>query len=262
MSKTLHLSLNASSHPQHPAGGAASAQDAFGLQMLQSFFPQAEAAEAPAVLLKLASQVQSGKSLQEAVSGLEGAERTALQKKVGQARVAEILTLVGEKDPEFFWEGVHGMALSARAENQLFPAGNLFTAIVQAGEAAPAEARQRAQAELDAIAGKGHTGRRMEFLTQQFVKQATDAKMIAPMILGSAVFQLTRTAALGRLAATTEASWFTRGFGARFTAGAAGFVVEAPTFALGSKALMSLAGEGTPWDAANVGKELAAASIT
>lgn len=262
MSKTLHLALNASSTPQHLAGASASTQDAFGLQMLQSFFPQTEAAEAPAVLLKLASQVQAGKSLQEAVSGLGGDERTALQKKVGQARVAEILSLVGEKDSQFFWEGVHGMALKARAENQLFPAGNLFTAIVQAGEAAPAEAREKAQAELDAIAGKGHTGRRMEFLTQQFVHQATDAKMIAPMILGSAVFQLTRTAALGRLAATTEASWFTRGFGARLTAGAAGFVVEAPTFALGSKALMSLAGEGTPWDAANVGKELAAASIT
>ncbi|MFO1463654.1 MAG: hypothetical protein U1F66_07725 [bacterium] len=229
---------------------------------MSAFFPASEPAEAPAVLQRLAERAKGGKGLKAAVAGLDEADRKELERKVGASRLAEIESLSLERDPQLFWAGAQQLALRLKQQDQLHSAGALFSLIAGGGEAVPAEARLKAQQELDAMTGKGSTGRRLEFLGQQFAKQATDAKVIAPMILGSAVFQLTRTAALSRLAATTEASWLTRGFGARFTAGLAGFAAEVPTFSLGSRLLTSATEGGVAWDAQSVGKDLLGATLS
>ncbi|KAB2842982.1 ATP-grasp domain-containing protein, partial [bacterium] len=248
----------------NPVRGAAvrHSSSKYSLSLLQVFVTDGQGPEAPAALAHAASQVAGGKNLRAALAGLSEIEKQRLGRQVGPARLGEILALSEESDPRFFWEGVHRLALHQSQSGQLGVAGALFGMIAQGGEEVPADIRQKAQGEWDAMLGKGHAGRRIEFLQRQFVKQATDAKMIAPMILGSAVFQLTRTAALGRLAASAEAGWATRGFGARFLSGMAGFAAEVPTFALGSRALISATDGGVSWDGASVGRDLLGATLT
>ncbi|MCE9624501.1 MAG: ATP-grasp domain-containing protein [Deltaproteobacteria bacterium] len=248
----------------HPSSSSESrsTNSSAGFQLLQAFFIGESSGTNPKIFSQLHSSLQAKNGLRAAVAGLGDSERGELEKRVGKSRLEEIVSLSEESDAQLFWSGANQIALRLKQADQLQPAGALYSAIVQGGDAVPAEARKQAQLELDAMTGKGGTGRRLEFLTQQFVKQATDVKTIAPMILGSAVYSLTRATVLGRMAATVEGSWFTRGAGARFTASLAGFAVEVPTFALSSRALISATDGGVSWDGASVAKDLLGASLT
>ncbi len=232
------------------------------LALLQALIPAGGNSSDGGLFSRLAAQISGGKGLRAAFGRLSEDDRRQFARQVGTAPLEELFALSEEQDPQFYWAGAQALALRLGQSGNLNAAGALFATIAQGGDAVPADFRSKAQAEWDAMLGKGHTGRRIEFLQRQFVKQATDAKMIAPMILGSAVFQLTRTAALGRLAASAEAGWATRGFGARFVSGMAGFAAEVPTFALGSRALISATDGGVSWDGASVGRDLLGATLT
>jgi len=261
MSDKLHLSLTAQNNSAD-SGQSKPNPSQFSLGLLQAFFPEGEKGEVPAVLSRLATKFKGAKNLSAAVAGLDEGDRKELEKKVGAAQLSEIVSLSQESDSLLYWQGATQIAQRLVQKDELRPAGALYSLIAQGGEAVPTEIKAKAQRELDAITGKGAIGGRVEFLTRQFAKQATDLKVIAPMVLGSTVFQLTRTAVLGRLAATAEASWITRGFGARFTAGLAGFAAEVPTFSMGSRLMTSVSEGGVSWDAQSVGKDLLGATLT
>jgi len=98
---------------------------------------------------------------------------------------------------------------------------------------------ERAQAALAVLGGQGDFGRRFEFQAGEFLRQSSDPRFLAPMFLGSTVFQLARVSALGRLAAFSEASYWSRGLGSRALASCAGFVAEVPAFTLSQRLLVS-----------------------
>lgn len=185
----------------------------------------------------------------------------ASQLPLGQC--AELLSLREERDPGLFFEGLLGFAARLEAQDLIAPASEIYAAVISlsgAGEGMDEAIRRRARERLNAIQGKGAFGPRAEFLLKRFTRDATDAKVIVPMLAGSAVYGLVRTASLGRLAGTAGSSWWTRGAGARFAASSAGFVAEVPTFALGARALRPL-GQGVT-EQPPVAEELAGATIT
>ncbi|KAB2839038.1 hypothetical protein F9K50_08255, partial [bacterium] len=81
------------------------------------------------------------------------------------------------------------------------------------------------------------------------------------MLAGTTVYGLVRVAALGRLAGTARAAWFSRGLGARFLAGGAGYLAEVPAFALSGRALRGL-GDASHTEALGLGHDLAITALT
>jgi len=120
--------------------------------------------------------------------------------------------------------------------------------------------RQKAQVELSAWNG-GNFGMRSEFLLNRFCGNASDWRVIAPMLGASLVGRLAGAAFLGRfggLAAEASSPWLGRGLGLRFAAGTAGYLAEVPTFALLSRALAPQATGGFGEDLARSALSLGA----
>ncbi len=204
----------------------------FGLGLMSSLNsgsspnPQSETS---AVLVRLSQLVAEKKNLTAAYGTLSAAEQGELRKQVGAKNVDEILAISLNPNAEVFWQEALAFGVRLKDKNQVGGAGGVLGAIAQAGDAVPASLRQQASRELDSILGKGSTGLRTEFLVGQFTEQATDWRVIAPMIAGSAVYSLARTTALSRLAGL--------GRGAKLGSSAMGMAFEVPVFALGTRAL-------------------------
>jgi len=171
-----------------------------------------------------------------------------------------------ETDPALFFQGALGLADRLREGGELASAAELYAAIAALDSQPPpgpiAEAVSRARSRLEALQGQGAFGARFEVLAGRFVRDATDYRMIVPMIAGSVVFQSVRAASLGRLLSGASAAWHRRGFGARLSAGLLGYAAEVPVFALSSRGLRDLGGETVSWDGGSVAKDLAGAAIT
>ncbi|MCC7345536.1 MAG: DEAD/DEAH box helicase family protein [Deltaproteobacteria bacterium] len=171
-----------------------------------------------------------------------------------------------ETDPALFFQGALGLADRLREGGELASAAELYAAIAALDSQPPpgpvAEAASRARSRLEALQGQGAFGARFEVLAGRFVRDATDYRMIVPMIAGSVVFQSVRAASLGRLLSGASAAWHRRGFGARLSAGLLGYAAEVPVFALSSRGLRDLGGEAVSWDGGSVAKDLAGAAIT
>ncbi len=171
-----------------------------------------------------------------------------------------------ETDPALFFQGALGLADRLREGGELASAAELYAAIAALDSQPPpgpvAEAASRARSRLEALQGQGAFGARFEGLAGRFVRDATDYRMIVPMIAGSVVFQSVRAASLGRLLSGASAAWHRRGFGARLSAGLLGYAAEVPVFALSSRGLRDLGGEAVSWDGGSVAKDLAGAAIT
>lgn len=171
-----------------------------------------------------------------------------------------------ETDPTLFFQGALGFADRLREGGELASAAELYAAIAALDSQPPpgpaAEVVSRARSRLEALQGQGAFGARFEVLAGRFVRDATDYRMIVPMIAGSVVFQSVRAASLGRLLSGASAAWHRRGFGARLSAGLLGYAAEVPVFALSSRGLRDLGGEAVSWDGGSVAKDLAGAAIT
>lgn len=77
---------------------------------------------------------------------------------------------------------------------------------------------------------------------RQFSQEALQPQAILPMLAGSAVFSVARSALLGRLLANPSATLLTRGLGARLAASSGAFLLEAPAFSLAARGFYRLAG--------------------
>ncbi|HKY63524.1 MAG TPA: transketolase C-terminal domain-containing protein [bacterium] len=170
----------------------------------------------------------------------------------------EVQSLAKESDPELFWSGLIQVAQRHSAKGRDQEASGLLSWIVEQGGSVPEESRRKAGRELAALLGQGSFGQHAETIFQRVRREVSDPKLIAPMILGSTVFQLARGAALGRMAAS-EASLLTRGLGARLGAGLTGFAAEVPAFALSSRGLHAMEGIQP---ARSLGQDLLSATLT
>ncbi|MFO1463413.1 MAG: hypothetical protein U1F66_06520 [bacterium] len=190
---------------------------------------------------------------------LEGPEGIAPLLSAG--RRAELQALAKEADPQLFAQELFSFASRLESEQGVEAAARIYAAL--AGAAGPGlEALQaKAQNRLDAILGRGAFGGRAEFLFRRLAKDATDPKTIVPMIAGSAVYGLARTATLGRLLAGSRGAWYAGGLGARLSAASIGFAAEVPTFVLVSRTLRRLGAEG-PSPEPGLGQEFSSAALT
>ncbi len=209
---------------------------------------------------KLFNFIHKGETLGRAFRSLSNEEQASLKQKVGEQRLQEILSISECRNSEEYWASALNFGVRLKQNHQLAEAGGVLEWI---GQSAGSEnIRLRAQAELDAILGKGNAGLRAEFLVSRFSHDVTDHRMIVPMIAGSAAFSLVRTATLARLAGASARTWYQTGLGARAVSGLAGFAVEVPVFSMSSRGLMQLGGEAISWDSTSVGKDLAGATLT
>ncbi len=158
----------------------------------------------------------------------------------------EYRCLSRERDPLMYAEGL--LALGGRAET----AGDLEFAArlygVAANEGSPDSIRSRAQERLNAITGRGATGPRAEFLLRQLSREVLDPAPLTGMVAASAVFRMTRLAALAH-------SW--RPLSANLLA----FGAEAAMFPLGSRLAASALGRELDWNPALVGREIGSSFI-
>lgn len=188
---------------------------------------------------------------------LEGPEGIGARLSEGQR--AQLSALARESDEGLFWRGLLAFGGSLENAEKFDAAGRVYAAAVGAVREQPL--RVDAENRLNAILGKGAFSPRFEFLLKRFTKDASDPKMIVPMLAGTAVYGLARTAALGRLAGGARGAWYTQGFGARLAASTVGFAAEVPTFALSSRVLRQIGSDGnTPQP--GLGHEFASAAIT
>ncbi len=174
----------------------------------------------------------------------------------GTSKQLQALSL--EPEEKAFFGGLIHLGVELKQAGDFEKAGTLLTFVQQEGTGGALS--EIARLELDSILGRGHSGLRSEVLLGSFLREATDYRMIVPMLAGSLVGQIGRAAVLGRLTGAAEASWITRGMGARFTAGLASYAIEVPIFALGTR---SLSGSHAPieQDLARAGLSLGALKL-
>ena len=234
--------------------GTFQAQNArYSLGLLQSFFLDAKQAETPAVLDRLAAGIHEGKSLPDAFRALSAQDQAQIQGKVGQEQLTQIFSISQNLNPESFWtEAIH-LGVRLKQDLELEKSAAILSFASQ--DYVPAKLRQTAQAEFDSIIGKGSSGLRSEVLIGSAAHEATNFKMIFPMLGATVAGQVVGTAVLGELAGGARGAWYSSGLGARALAGTAGFLAEVPLFAMGNRALNG--GEGT-----TIGQDLSRSAIS
>ncbi|MFO1463614.1 MAG: hypothetical protein U1F66_07525 [bacterium] len=177
-----------------------------------------------------------------------------LPKGMGTAAQRELQSILRERDPGLLGESLSSFAARLEQGGQYEAAAQLYARLAEAPgqEAAsgaqvaepfspfeniPDEFRRRARTRLDALVGRGGFGPRAELLMRSFAGQASDPRVILPMTLATAAFSMARGLSLARFLGSTEAAWWSRGFGAKAVSGLLGFGVEVPTFVLSSRVL-------------------------
>ncbi len=188
---------------------------------------------------------------------LIGTVLDALSKTTGTLAAGDLekLNSIGEiPDREEFFHSLLHFGVQLKQDRRLDQA-SVVLGLLTSSEAIPPAIKAQAVRELDAIAGKGSIGMRIEVLTGQFAEDATHPRVIGPMLGASVVGRLVGTAALSRLAVSPNVGWLTRGFGAKFAAGTVGYLAEFPSFALLNRAA-ALHPE------AGIGDEMKRAAIT
>lgn len=147
---------------------------------------------------------------------------------------ARLESLRKETDETLLAQELLDVGVQLKAQHRIEAAHLLLSRLAQSG--LPENLRAKARAEADAIEGKGSLGLRTEFLLSRFSKDATDARVIAPMLAATLIGQVAGTATLARLMGR-PASWLTRGLGAELSAGTLGYGSEVLAFAGLNRAL-------------------------
>jgi len=181
-----------------------------------------------------------------------------LEGKAGGDAVRVLNNLAQESDSQLFYQDLTGLAESLLRSEREESAGILLAFLAAGPQDIPPAIRQRAENQLRALSGEGPLGPRLEILGGRLVREATDWRMILPMMAGSVAYQLGRTATLARLANPASSAWYARGLGLRAVAGTVGYVGEVATFAHLNRGLRSWSGEPLrPY-----GEEIGSAALT
>ncbi|HEX5035366.1 MAG TPA: hypothetical protein VFW62_12880, partial [bacterium] len=168
--------------------------------------------------------------------------------------------LARESDAELYQEGLLRFAGRQEQLNREAVAGAIYNAMLEGGEGIDSSALARARDRLAALNGGGRGGARAEYLLRHASSELLDPSMIAGMGAASAVFRLTRIAALTRLGAGGP-GFFTRGWAARGLASAAGFALEAPTFTLAHRLGRAGLGHSQDWSVPALTRDFASSYL-
>ncbi|HKY63177.1 MAG TPA: ATP-binding protein [bacterium] len=175
----------------------------------------------------------------------------------------ELRSLDRERDPELLAEGLLNLAARQMQAGRAESAARVFPALHRLAEntSVPETLRRRISGQLAAFQGQGNVGQKVEHHLQNFFHEAMHPATLAGFAFGAGAFQGARLLALSRLG-VAPAGFFTRGFGARFAGGVAGWAAEVPALTFGSRGVRALMGERLEWSRQSVGRELASTAIT
>lgn len=176
----------------------------------------------------------------------------AFTKNLGARFVAELRSLARERDGAFFAAAALTFGSRLEAAGQIDSALSWYAALAPLALPAVPERLARLQ-------GRGAFAGRADLMIGGFVKTATDYRSILPMLAGSAVYQVAKTASLARLASSSGAGLIGNAGSARWGASLTGFLFEVPTFTLAQRGLRALAGESID---ASLGRDLFGSALT
>ncbi|HEX5033934.1 MAG TPA: hypothetical protein VFW62_05590, partial [bacterium] len=172
----------------------------------------------------------------------------------------ELRALARERDTELLGEGLLSLAGRMESRSQDAKAQLIYQTVLELipplDKGGLGGISRRAQERLAVQQGEGSFGARFETHTRHFFAQASDPAMIAGMGAAGLVSNGLRLGVLSRLAAR-PASWMTRGFGARFGAGAASLAFEAPAFTAAVHGANAVLGRPQDSSLEGLGHELA-----
>ncbi|MFO1463285.1 MAG: serine/threonine-protein kinase [bacterium] len=180
-----------------------------------------------------------------------GAEGRALSPSL----LAALEGLKKEGDPELLYQELLGTARRLSADHQDLSAQLILARLARPD--LPERVQATARRELSAWSG-GSFGLRAEFLFSRFCRDATDWRVIAPMLGASLIGRWVGGAALSRftgMGAEGGLPWLLGGRGARIAAGGAAYLAEVPAFAALSRGLAPI--PGGSW-----GQDLARSAIS
>lgn len=206
-----------------------------------------------------ASDIEPNNSLWESVLGSHRKEGNGEACRFSPEENREILSLQREDDPHLRGQGLVNFGRRLQSKGKIDAAARVYQAVAELSED-PAS-KLAAASNLKSLQGAEDVGSRIEFLLNRFVSDACDPRKIAPMMLGSVVYGLARSASLGRLISSSRASWLTRGRGAKAVAGLIGFAAEVPAFTLSGRGLRSIDGENQGQEL-GFARDLAASAMT
>jgi transcriptional regulator with XRE-family HTH domain len=201
---------------------------------------------------------------------LSGEERLEFESLVGEGSFGTWLSLSDARDLGSLHEGLLSLGKAFKGQGKEETAQAYFSLLMQArpGMKVSKEVQLEAKLELDAVVGQGDGWRRAGYLAGRLMDQATDWKMIVPMMAGTLVYQGVKTAMLGRWATQLRRAeffqrtvpWYIRGGRAELSASVAGFMPEVGTFAGLGRGIRALAGENV--EEIGWGQELLLSGIT
>lgn len=194
--------------------------------------------EGDASIHALRDRFQQSKKLSSAFQSLDSGQREFLQKKIGEKPLGELLAISEERDTIMAFHSLLQFGVRLKSDSEYEKASAVLGLLSQnPALQVPEEIRNKALKEFNAIVGKGAVGMRLEVLADRFAEDATDPKVLGPMLGASVLGALVGTRVLGGLLTSTNEAWYSRQMGARFTAGLAGYTAEFTGFALANRAL-------------------------
>lgn len=168
---------------------------------------------------------------------------------------AELVALSRETDGELLGEGLLSLASRLETRGQEAQAQLVYEALVSAENGPAASIATRARQRLAVYQGGGSFGARFEMHSRHLLRDATDPSLLAGMGAAGLVSNALRLGVLSRLMAR-PAGWFTRGFGARFSAGAVSLAFEAPAFTAAIHGANAVLGRPQDLSLSSLGHEL------
>src|SRR5262249_31715681 len=160
-----------------------------------------ERTEGPSSLSQIFYQFGSSKlgssrdnNLRAVYQALSADQQRSLEQSIGQNSLAELFSLSEERDSGVFLEGLLNFGLRLQAQGKFDLASAVFSSVQEVSKDTAPNIQRRAETRLNAIVGKGAFGARVEYLVSRFIPEATDYKMILPMMLGTMVGSVAKLA--------------------------------------------------------------------
>jgi tetratricopeptide (TPR) repeat protein len=169
---------------------------------------------------------------------------------------SELLALSRERDAELLGEGLLSLAGRLERAGGEGKAELVYEAALGLDSSSSLSFGSRAQDRLAALRGGGSFGARFEVQARHFFQEVSDPALIAGMGAAGLVANGLRLGVLSRLA-SRPAGWLTRGFGARFSAGAVSLAFEAPAFTAAVHGANAVLGRPQELSFNGLGRELA-----
>lgn len=120
---------------------------------------------------------------------------------------------------------------------------------------------ERSQTLSDAQGGKGAWAPRLEFLSQDFLKNLSDPAVMGGMLTGAHAYRHLHRAGLSFWGKRLGSSW-TAGQATRVAAAGTGFTGEVAAFLLAEKGIREFSGQGQDWSSATLWEEAQSLGLT